>query len=55
MEPSLSEQVRDAGFDQCSLCAKWEPEAEVLMVEVEEPGCRQPVCPECRATLERVA
>ena len=55
MEPSLSEQMKDAGLEQCSLCARWEPEADILRVEVDEPLCRQPVCPECLATLERVA
>lgn len=52
--PSLSEQVREAGYECCSLCGTWEPQEEIVRMEVEEPGVRQPVCPECQATLERV-
>ena len=55
MEPSLSEQMKDAGLEPCSLCARWEPQEAIERVRVDDPLWPQPVCPECLATLERVA
>ena len=52
---SLGEMIRDAGYEPCSLCDVWQPGDDLLMVVVDEPGTRQPVCPECLATMERVA
>ena len=54
---SLGELIRDAGYEPCSLCDVWQPGNDLLMVNVdaEEPLVSQPVCPECLATLERVA
>ena len=50
----FSDLMTVLGYERCSLCDLWTPEADLLMVVVDEPGVRQPVCPECLATLERV-
>ena len=57
MEPSLSEQIKDAGYERCSLCDHWQPDDDLLMmaVDAEAPLVRQPVCGECQMTLEQAA
>ena len=54
-EPSLSEQLKDAGMERCSLCERWMFAEHITRVRVEDPLWPQPVCPECLMTLENAA
>ena len=55
MEPSLSETLKDAGMEQCSLCPRWVPEEAIKRVRVDDPLWPQPVCLECLMSLEAAA